>query len=551
MSWNEGNLSSEASPLWRQIADRLRRSIASGEFRPGDVLPSETEINATFQVSRATARASLERLRQEGLIRRQSGRGSIVLAPKVEQPVNELASFSEDMRRRGLRPSYSTFSTENAPTTGEAAEALGVGDGALAFHIRRLLLADDEPIGMSESWLAPWIFAAGRQPTPEELDAGSLYAWLTTILRADNRRRKRVYRGRSGRCDDVAQARSRARIGSSGCPPPLARGRRASRRIRDHALPGRPVSLHHRARWKQRSSTDAMTVLSKPDGAPSAKPQVLPPKSNALERLFRLRKPVIGVIHLAPLPGAPRYDGQKMSEIYAAAEADAKTLSEGGVDGIIVENASDMPFARPEHIGPSTVAALTAACLAVRAIVPNPIGITCVANGVIPALGVAKAVGAGWVRANQWVNAYVANEGFLNGPAPEAMRYRSNIRAVDVAVFADVHVKFGAHAITADRSIAEQATDAEWFDADVLIASGTRTGSPTEPREVAEVRAGTNLPVIIGSGLTADLVPSLFPTADGAIVGQWLKRDGRWWNAVDPRRVDQLMKAVAKFRDGP
>ena len=80
------------------------------------------------------------------------------------------------------------------------------------------------------------------------------------------------------------------------------------------------------------------------------------------------------------------------------------------------------------------------------------------------------------------------------------MRYRSNIHAGDVAIFADVHVKFGAHAITADRSIAEQATDAEWFDADVLIASGTRTGSPTEPREVAEVRAGTNLPVIVGSG---------------------------------------------------
>ena len=65
-----------------------------------------------------------------------------------------------------------------------------------------------------------------------------------------------------------------------------------------------------------------------------------------------------------------------MSEIYAAAEADAKTLSEAGVDGIILENASDMPFARLEHIGPSTVAAVAATCLAVRAIVPNPIGIT-------------------------------------------------------------------------------------------------------------------------------------------------------------------------------
>ena len=72
-----------------------------------------------------------------------------------------------------------------------------------------------------------------------------------------------------------------------------------------------------------------MTALSKADGAPGAKPQVLPPKANALERLFRVRKPIIGVIHLAALPGAPRYDGQTMSEIYAAAEADAKTLSRG------------------------------------------------------------------------------------------------------------------------------------------------------------------------------------------------------------------------------
>jgi hypothetical protein len=278
------------------------------------------------------------------------------------------------------------------------------------------------------------------------------------------------------------------------------------------------------------------------------KPQVLPPKPNALQALFRVKKPIIGVIHLQPLPGAPRYTGQAVREIYAAVR-DARTLAEGGVDGIILENASDLPFSRPEDIGPETVAALTAACLAVRAAVDTPIGITCVANGVIPALAIAKAVGAGWVRANQWVNAYVANEGILNGPAPRAMRFRSHIQAQDVAIFADVHVKFGAHAITADRSIAEQATDAEWFDADVLIASGARTGSPTEPREVDEIRAGTNLPVIVGSGLSAEQVPSLFASADGAIVGQWLKEDGRWWNPVDPRRVEQLMTAVRKVRD--
>jgi len=279
-------------------------------------------------------------------------------------------------------------------------------------------------------------------------------------------------------------------------------------------------------------------------------PVVLPPKPNALKELFGVLKPVIGVIHLAPLPGAPRYDGAAVREVYQAAAADARTLAEGGVDGIIVENAGDLPFARPEDIGPETIAALTAACLEVRAAVSLPIGITCVANGVVPALAIAKATGARWVRANQWVNAYVANEGLMNGPAPAAMRYRAAIGAKDVRIFADVHVKFGAHAITADRTVAEQATDAEWFDADVLIATGARTGSPTEPGEVEQVRQGTNLPVIIGSGLTADQVPRLFAIADGAIIGQWLKHDGLWWNPVDPRRVAQLMAAVAKVRDG-
>jgi membrane complex biogenesis BtpA family protein len=278
-------------------------------------------------------------------------------------------------------------------------------------------------------------------------------------------------------------------------------------------------------------------------------PLVLPPKPNALTALFPNRKPVIGVIHLRPLPGAPRYAGAPVRDIYAAAAADARALAEGGVDGIMMENASDLPFARPEDIGPETVAALTAACMEVRGAVDLPIGITCVANGVVPALGIAKAVGARWVRANQWVNAYVANEGLMDGAAPRAMRYRAAIGAQDVHIFADVHVKFGAHAITADRSIADQATDAEWFDADVLIATGLRTGSPTTPQEVQAVRAGTNLPVIVGSGLDAAQVPALLGVADGAIVGQWLKHDGRWWNPVDPRRVETLMRAVTLMRN--
>lgn len=276
---------------------------------------------------------------------------------------------------------------------------------------------------------------------------------------------------------------------------------------------------------------------------------LLPRKPDPLREIFDEPKPIIGMIHLAPLPGAPRYDGQPVEEIYAAGVADALAMSEAGIDGIIVENAFDLPFARPEAIGPETVAALSAACLRVREAVDLPIGITCVANGVIPALAIAKAVGARWIRANQWVNAYVANEGFINGPAGEALRYRSAIGAREVRVFADVHVKFGAHAITGDRTISEQARDAEFFDADLLIASGQRTGSPTDASEVRAIRAGTSLPVIVGSGLEVGNAAELLSVADGAIVGSSLKVGGNWWKPVDPIVTKELMEVVRSVRN--
>jgi predicted TIM-barrel enzyme len=118
-----------------------------------------------------------------------------------------------------------------------------------------------------------------------------------------------------------------------------------------------------------------MNALSEPTGLPNAKPQVLPPKSNALEKLFRVGKPIIGVIHLAPLPGAPRYEGQRMSEIYAAV-ADAKTLEGGGWNH--PENASDC-FSDP-NMSAIDGRGADRACL-LSGDVPNPIGITCVANG--------------------------------------------------------------------------------------------------------------------------------------------------------------------------
>jgi GntR family transcriptional regulator len=177
-AWNEPLPASSPLPLWFQVAERLRAAIAAGEFRPGDPLPSERLLNETFGISRATSRAALDKLEEEGLVSRRSGKGSIVLAPRVDQPAMQMLGFADDMRRRGLTPSYATLAAGMARVTVEVADALGLARGARAFASRRLLKADGAPIGIAVSWLAPRLFQTVRPPTAAELASGSLYEWL-------------------------------------------------------------------------------------------------------------------------------------------------------------------------------------------------------------------------------------------------------------------------------------------------------------------------------------------------------------------------------------
>ncbi len=280
----------------------------------------------------------------------------------------------------------------------------------------------------------------------------------------------------------------------------------------------------------------------------SSAPSVYIPKVNAIEALFGHGKAVIGVIHALPLPGSSRYDGAPVEGLYDHAIAEARRYRENGVDGLIVENHGDIPFAKPDEIGPETAAVMAVMTDRVRAAVAGPIGINVLANAPITALACAKAAGADFIRVNQWANAYVANEGFMEGRAGAATRYRSWIGARDVRVFTDVHVKHGAHAIVADRPLAEMARDAEFFDADAIIVTGQRTGNSADPEELALFAGASPLPVLVGSGVTRENVGAIFAHADAVIVASSLKLEGQWWNEVDPERVRDFMAAVETAR---
>lgn len=284
-----------------------------------------------------------------------------------------------------------------------------------------------------------------------------------------------------------------------------------------------------------------------PETPAPAKP-VGTPKPNAIEAIFGRRRAVIGVVHLPPLPGAPRDEGRPMGETLAEALADARAYAAGGVDGLIVENHGDIPFAKPDELGPETAAAMAVIADAVRRETGLPIGINVLANAPLQALAVARASGARFIRVNQFANAYVANEGFMEGRAGAVMRYRAHIHARHVRIFADVHVKHGAHAITADRSLGELARDNEFFDADVAIATGQRTGDSATMDELRAIAGGTTLPVAVGSGVNPDNVGEILSVADAVIVASWLKRDGVWWNPVDADRLAAFMVAANRAR---
>lgn len=263
--------------------------------------------------------------------------------------------------------------------------------------------------------------------------------------------------------------------------------------------------------------------------------------------LLGVARPLIGVVHLPPLPGAPRYRGEGMRGILDAAVRDAVAYAEGGFDALIVENQGDVPFARPEAIGPATVAALTAAAIEVQRHAPLPIGINCMANGAVSAIAIAVACGARFIRVSQWVNAYVGNSGLIEAAAPDALRLRAALRAESVAVFADVHVKHGSHAIVADRTLAELAQDTAWYGAEALIVTGTTTGASADANDLRTVRAAGGLPTLLGSGVGLDTL-AILAESDGAIVGTSVKVDGVTTHPVDPARVRALVRAVNPLR---
>jgi membrane complex biogenesis BtpA family protein len=257
------------------------------------------------------------------------------------------------------------------------------------------------------------------------------------------------------------------------------------------------------------------------------------------ELVFARRPVLIGVVHLAALPGAPRFAGS-LEAVLAAALRDARALVRGGCDGLLVENFGDTPF-HPAQVPPETVACMARALGAVREAHPRvPLGVNVLRNDARSALGLAAACELDFLRVNVHAGVAATDQGLLEGRAAETLRERARL-CPRVRIWADVHVK---HATPLGReSLAEAAADlVERALADALIVTGRATGSA--PAASAVAAAAGHAPLLVGSGLTPENARELLAHAQGAIVGTALKRGGRVRAPVDEARVRALAAAL-------
>jgi len=254
------------------------------------------------------------------------------------------------------------------------------------------------------------------------------------------------------------------------------------------------------------------------------------------------RKTIVGMLHLRPLPGSPRFRGS-LEEIIRSARADLRALIQGGVDAVLIENFGDAPY--PVKTMPLISMMAMAYIVGLLATeIDRPFGINIQFNQFKAEVALAAVSRANFIRVEGFVDNLLTDSGWSPGCAAWVTRYRARW-ASSLQIWADVHVKEAI--ILGHRPLIEAARAAASSMADALIITGTRTGEEASLNAVQAVKETVPCPVLIGSGLNVSNAMQLLRVADGAIVGTAFKKDGKVENPVDPDRVAMLVRIVRQL----
>jgi membrane complex biogenesis BtpA family protein len=259
------------------------------------------------------------------------------------------------------------------------------------------------------------------------------------------------------------------------------------------------------------------------------------------------RKTIIGMVHTSASPGTPNYSGNPAA-IIEKAVAEAKQYEEAGFNAILIENMHDIPYLNRE-VGPEVVAILSAVATNIKQHVKVPVGIQVLAGANKAALAIALASGLDFIRAEGFVFGHMADEGWMNSDAGELLRYRKQIGADHIQVFTDIMKKHSSHQMTADLQLTDWIEAASFFKSDGIIITGSSTGKEADHAQVEQANKTTQLPILIGSGINASNIENYWPFADAFIIGSSIKEDGIWYNAICPKRLNELTQKVAHLNN--
>ncbi|XP_030372493.1 uncharacterized protein F13E9.13, mitochondrial [Scaptodrosophila lebanonensis] len=268
-----------------------------------------------------------------------------------------------------------------------------------------------------------------------------------------------------------------------------------------------------------------------------------------LQIFGKQRCKVIGMIHVDALPGTPRYAGN-WPQIIEKAIHEAHLYKKHKLDAVLIENMHDVPYLPERQLGPEIVAGMTRLAQAVRGAMPNetPCGVQVLACGNKQALAIAKASELQFIRAEGFVFGHVADEGYTDACAGELLRYRRQIDAENVLIFTDLKKKHSSHAITADVDLLDTAHAAEFFLTDGIVITGTATGSAASPKDLEQLAGKVKVPLLIGSGVTAENIALYFCDAQAVIIGSHFKRNGSWNEDISEQAVEKFMGKICQLR---
>ncbi len=144
-------------PLYYQVKESLLGEIRTKQFKVGDLIPSESELQDKFKVSRITIRRAIQELVQEGHLYTQQGKGTFVSRPKASQELNLISSWAETMVELGMHPETKIIKYSEEPAPVNVAKQLNIPIGSMVYRLERLRYADNEPTCIMTNYLVPAI----------------------------------------------------------------------------------------------------------------------------------------------------------------------------------------------------------------------------------------------------------------------------------------------------------------------------------------------------------------------------------------------------------